>query len=85
METLKNYLKNWTDFDIAMHIIAVHLEMLDESERFIDNKGYYFTENKLSNTLSKIIDELIKLVISNTKSKINKFESMINLSLNFKK
>jgi hypothetical protein len=43
-----------------MHLLAMNLGLIKD-EHFFNWKGVYFTENKYSNDLGKILEELIEI------------------------
>lgn len=59
--SLKEYLDDWTDYDVAGYFLAcslgimVHDDLLDEFRR---NKGVFYTDNPIGNLLTKILVEL---------------------------
>ena len=59
---LKDELKDWTDLDIAFHIIASKLSMVDQNS-FAVNKKNYWTENKYKNFLQSTLNQLIELKV----------------------
>lgn len=60
-KTLSEYLKDWTDTDLALFYVGVVLGFWDDSdESFRENKWIFYTDNTLGNMLYKTLDELAK-------------------------
>ena len=57
---LSERLKDWTDVDIAMHEIALCLELIPEDD-FPKYKRFYWSQSEKSELLSKILLDLSKI------------------------
>ncbi len=61
MRPFNEVLKEWTDIDIAQHLLAIQIGFLKEEERFIPWKGFYFTDNKFSQVLGGFLSNLVDI------------------------
>lgn len=64
--TLKDLLKDWTDFDIAEYYLACSLGIVkfdDNFGEFRKTKGIYNTKNPLGDSLYEFLETLVKLGI----------------------
>ncbi|REC79538.1 hypothetical protein DRF60_06870 [Chryseobacterium elymi] len=60
MKTLNEKMKDWTDADIAMHEIALKLELIPE-DNFPKFKSYYWSGTEKSKALKNILNELTNI------------------------
>lgn len=60
MKTLKEYLKDWIDIDIAMYYLAVCLGMIEDDERAfsVTYKHIFCSNNIAGNCLSDMLKKL---------------------------
>ena len=75
---LKEKLNEWTDIDIAIHHIAVELNLF-KTDNFTGYLWIQWTENKYNDFLTDILQKLIKLDML----EINKNEDMIRYNKDF--
>jgi hypothetical protein len=56
---LQEDLKDWTDIDVAMFLVAKNLGLIGD-KTFLETKWVYCTKNHFSDALWRIIEELEK-------------------------
>ncbi|MEO1291087.1 MAG: hypothetical protein AAFV93_25410 [Chloroflexota bacterium] len=63
INSLKNELSDWTDIEVAEYCLARCIGLLiDTNLSFqVTYKAIFFTNNPVSNMLTKILDELVEL------------------------
>lgn len=63
MKTLKDYLLDWTDVDLAQYWLACSLGLLEPDETlqvYRDSKGLFWSNNKHGNSLYAILQQLVQ-------------------------
>jgi len=75
---IRNELKEWTDLDITLHLIASKLGIVHENT-FAENKYLYWTENKYNEFLQETLQKMIELKVL----EINREENTIRYNKNF--
>lgn len=62
MKTLTEQLQDWSDIDVAMHLLAVNLGMIeDHPDAFFQHKWMYWSENPYGDTLYAMLMGLVKI------------------------
>ncbi|KQR91119.1 hypothetical protein ASG01_14655 [Chryseobacterium sp. Leaf180] len=59
-QKLLERMKDWTDVDIAMHEIALCLELIPE-DNFPKYKRFYWSNSEKSELLSNLLKDLVKI------------------------
>ena len=61
MKTLKEFLENWTESDIAMYYLACSLGLMEYQERFGEHfrsvKGVFAVQNELGTMLYQMLEQ----------------------------
>lgn len=63
MNTLKEHLENWNDFDGAAYSLGLSLGVFQENQSFQELKYVFWTNNPLGNMLHEMLEELVKTEI----------------------
>jgi hypothetical protein len=62
MKNLKEYLVEWTDFDLAEHAVAVCFGLMPEEGAYVTlkNKWVFWSNNPIGNMLHEILERLVE-------------------------
>ena len=66
LQTYKDLMQNWYEWDIAMYFLAVSLGILPYDDNFGGKKGMFYTKNPMSETLSKLLFQLEEIGVLDT-------------------
>lgn len=63
METFIARIKDWTDYDVAMHLLALQIGIVDEDKGSFQSeyKWIYWSDNPYGNMLGDMLNKMIEV------------------------
>ena len=69
IKSLKEYLNEWTDLDVAAYLLACSLGVMNPENGYAGYKSIFWTTNPLADLLIEILEKLVGIKILEVRDK----------------